>query len=82
MFPTNESYGPLNPISMDGASRLASEALISSYANLHNFGSLILGFANVIRPRSQHGVIHDFSNKLRRNQEELEILGDGRQSES
>lgn len=82
MFPTDESYGPLKPISMYGASKLASEALISSYANLYNFDALILRFANIIGPRSQHGVIPDFLNKLRKNQEELEILGDGRQSKS
>jgi len=43
---------------------------------------VILRFANIIGPRSQHGVIHDFLNKLKKNREELEILGDGTQSKS
>lgn len=82
IIPTPESYGSLKPVSIYGASKLASEALISSYANLYNFGAVILRFANIIGPRSQHGVIHDFLNKLRKNREELEILGDGTQSKS
>lgn len=44
---------------------MASEALIGSYANLYNFGAVILRFANIIGPRSQHGVIHDFLNKFK-----------------
>jgi len=47
------------------ASKMASEALIGSYANLYNFGAVILRFANIIGPRSQHGVIHDFLNKFK-----------------
>lgn len=81
MFPTNESYGPLKPISMDGASRLASEALVSSYANLHNFDALMLRFANVIGSRSQSRVIHDFLN-VKEEPGGTGNSGDGRQGES
>ncbi len=82
MFPTNESYAPLKPISIYGASKLASEALISSYAHLYNFDALILRFANIIGPKSHHGVIPDFIKKMRENKRELEILGDGMQRKS
>jgi UDP-glucose 4-epimerase len=82
VFPTHESYGPLKPISIYGASKLASEALISSYAYLYNFAATILRFANIIGLKSQHGVIPDFINKLRKNEKELEILGDGTQRKS
>lgn len=36
-------------------------------------------FANVIGARMGHGVIYDFIQKLKRNQKELDILGDGYQ---
>jgi UDP-glucose 4-epimerase len=82
VFPTNESYGPLKPISIYGASKLAAEALISSYAYLYNFTAVIFRLANIIGSKSQHGVVPDFINKLRKNEKELEILGDGTQCKS
>ena len=81
-IPTPEDYGPLKPISIYGASKLASEALISSYASTYGFRAIICRLANIIGPRSRHGVIYDFIWKLRKNQEELEILGDGTQAKS
>jgi len=82
VFPTNENYGPLKPISVYGASKLASEALICAYAYLYDFNVTILRFANIIGPKSRHGVIFDFIKKLRKNKNELEILGDGTQCKS
>ena len=42
----------------------------------------IFRFANIIGARSGHGVITDFIRKLSENPEELEILGDGKQTKS
>lgn len=81
-IPTPENYAPLKPISLYGASKLASEALISAYAHTYNKKAIILRLANTIGPRSQHGVIHDFVQKLRKNSSQLEILGDGTQTKS
>ena len=82
-IPTPEDYGPLFPISMYGGSKLAGEALVSTYASLYNIKATILRFANVIGPGDKpHGVIFDFITKLRKNPETLEILGDGRQNKS
>jgi len=81
-IPTPEDYGPLKPISIYGASKLASEALIISYAYTYGFKAIICRLANIIGPRSKHGVIYDFIKKLKNNQEELEILGDGTQAKS
>ena len=81
-IPTPENYAPLKPISLYGASKLASEALISAYASTYNKKAIILRLANTIGPRSQHGVIHDFIQKLRKNPKQLEILGDGTQTKS
>lgn len=81
-IPTPETYGPLKPISHYGASKLASEALSMSYASMCEFGCVIYRLANVIGPRSNHGVIYDFIKKLKENASNLEVLGDGTQSKS
>jgi len=82
IIPTPEDYGPLMPISVYGAAKLASEALICSYCHSFDFQAWIYRLANVIGERSNHGVICDFINKLKKNPEELEILGDGNQTKS
>ena len=82
VLPTPEGYGPTKPISMYGASKLACEALISAYASMHGFKAVIYRLANVVGPRSNHGVIWDFVGKLRGTSWELEVLGDGTQSKS
>jgi len=81
-IPTPEDYAPLKPISVYGASKLASEALIISYAYTYGFDTIIYRLANIVGSRMQHGVIYDFINKLRKNSEKLEILGDGSQTKS
>ena len=81
-IPTPEDYGPLIPISLYGASKLSCEALISSYCHTFDMEGVIYRFANVVGPRSTHGVTYDFVNKLRKNPNELEILGDGKQKKS
>jgi len=81
-IPTPEDYSPLEPISVYGASKMASEALITAYAHTYGFNAIIYRLANIIGPRSGHGVIPDFIEKLRRNPHELEILGDGTQAKS
>jgi UDP-glucose 4-epimerase len=80
--PTPEDYGPLIPISLYGASKLAAEGLITAYCHTFELQSWIFRFANIIGRRQTHGVIVDFIEKLKRNPRELEILGDGRQSKS
>jgi UDP-glucose 4-epimerase len=81
-IPTPEDYGPLIPISTYDASKLASEALITSYAHTFNHRALILRFANVIGKRSDHGVIADFIKRINENPRQLQILGDGTQEKS
>ena len=82
ILPTTEDYGPLLPISVYGGSKLACEGLVSSYCHTYGIKGTIVRFANVIGARSRHGVIWDFIKKLERNQNELEILGDGKQTKS
>jgi UDP-glucose 4-epimerase len=81
--PTPENYGPLKPISMYGASKLACEALISGYVSVFGLSSVIYRLANIIGPTSGHGVIPDFIKKLSvSNGKSLDILGDGTQNKS
>ncbi|MFA5346919.1 MAG: NAD-dependent epimerase/dehydratase family protein [Methanoregula sp.] len=82
IIPTPESYTPLEPISVYGASKLSCEALISAYCHSFGMKSWIFRFANIIGSRSGHGVINDFIQKLEKRPAELEILGDGKQTKS
>jgi len=75
----SESFGPLLPINLYGAGKLACEGLISSYCHLFGIRAWVFRFANVVGARMGHGVIYDFIQKLKENPEELEILGDGNQ---
>ena len=78
-MPLPENYGPLLPISVYGAAKLACEGLISSFAHTFDLQGWMFRFANVVGIRGTHGVIVDFINKLKKNPCELEILGDGKQ---
>ncbi|MFQ5837162.1 MAG: NAD-dependent epimerase/dehydratase family protein [Thermoplasmata archaeon] len=75
VVPTPESYSPMEPISLYGASKLACEALISSYCHTFGMRAVIFRFANIVGGRSTHGVVYDFVEKLGKNPRELEILG-------
>ncbi|MEM4588421.1 MAG: NAD-dependent epimerase/dehydratase family protein [Thermoplasmata archaeon] len=80
--PTREDYGPLIPISFYGASKLAAESYISSFSYTYGMKGISFRFANVVGSRGTHGVIYDFILKLKKNRNELEILGDGTQTKS
>ncbi|HII07481.1 MAG TPA: NAD-dependent epimerase/dehydratase family protein [Methanotrichaceae archaeon] len=82
IVPTPEDYGPLLPISLYGASKLACEALISAYCHTFEMRSWIYRFANIVGERGTHGVLVDFIKKLEKNPKELEILGSGKQRKS
>jgi Nucleoside-diphosphate-sugar epimerases len=81
VIPTPESY-EMKPISVYGASKASSENLVCSYSHLYGFRSASLRYANIIGPRSRHGVIYDFLKKLSLDRTKLEILGDGTQRKS
>jgi UDP-glucose 4-epimerase len=80
--PLSESFGPLLPISLYGAGKLACEGLISAYCHLFNMQTWMFRFGNVVGARMGHGVIYDFIHKLKKNPKELEILGDGNQEKN
>lgn len=82
VMPTPEDYGPVMPISLYGASKLAGEALITAWAGTFGAQGFIHRFANIVGPRGTHGVIFDFIHKLKRDPARLEVLGDGNQEKS
>ncbi|MBI3639016.1 MAG: NAD-dependent epimerase/dehydratase family protein [Thaumarchaeota archaeon] len=82
VLPTPEDYGPLLPISAYGASKLACEAYVSSYCHNYGIDGYIVRPANVIGSRGRHGVTWDFINKIKKNSQLLEVLGDGKQTKS
>jgi len=93
----DEDMGPMTPVSTYGASKLAGEGLISSYAYMFGLSGCAFRFGNVVGPRQTHGVGFDFARRLldaraeraKRAENEssdaplvLTILGDGKQSKS
>jgi UDP-glucose 4-epimerase len=83
-----EDHGPLIPVSTYGASKLAGEALIASYAYMFGLRGAVFRFGNVVGPRQTHGVGFDFARRLLaaaaagEDPITLRILGDGTQSKS
>jgi len=75
-----EDYGPLLPVSLYGAGKLAAEGFTAAFCHLFGRQGWIFRFANVVGPRMTHGVIFDLAGKLERQPGELLVLGDGRQS--
>lgn len=78
--PIPEEYPRMIPISTYGASKLASEALISAYCHLFGIRGTVCRFANIVGPHQTHGVVYDFVRRLLKNPDKLLIFGDGRQS--
>ncbi len=81
IIPTPETY-PTMPISNYGASKLASEGYLSSYASCYGMKTTALRYANIFGERSTHGVMFDFYQKLKTDPTRLKILGNGKQDKS
>lgn len=81
-IPTPENYGPMLPISIYAASKIACEGLICSYCHNYEMKTWIYRLANIVGERNKHGVVVDFVNKIMVNPLELEILGSGKQKKS
>ncbi|MBI5229391.1 NAD-dependent epimerase/dehydratase family protein [Candidatus Micrarchaeota archaeon] len=81
VIPTPEDYR-LEPISNYAASKVAGEAFVSSYAHSYGIKGTVLRYANIFGPRASHGIMYDFFWKLKKNPDEMEILGDGNQRKS
>lgn len=80
VMPTPENYGPILPISLYAASKVACETLITAYAHNYDMRAWIYRFGNIVGPNPTHGVIHDFVLRLREERTRLTVLGDGTQA--
>ena len=80
LMPTPEDYGPILPISLYAASKVACETLITAFAHNYDIRCWIFRFGNIVGPNPTHGVIHDFVLRLRDDPTKLVVLGDGSQS--
>lgn len=79
VVPTPE-YCPF-PIqnSIYGASKIAGEALITSYATSFDMYATIFRFTPMLGERYSHGHIFDFVKKLRADPKHITVLGTGRE---
>lgn len=68
------------PISLYGASKLASEALVSAHVECFGITAWIFRLGNVIGAHATHGAAFDFLTRLRQDATQLSVLGDGNQS--
>ncbi len=80
VMPTPENYGPILPISLYAASKVACEGLITAFSHNYDMRCWIFRFGNIVGPNPTHGVIHDFVLRLNEDPTRLRILGDGTQS--
>ncbi|MCX6768502.1 MAG: NAD-dependent epimerase/dehydratase family protein [Candidatus Micrarchaeota archaeon] len=81
IIPTPED-APLIQNSLYGASKLAGEALCQAFSEYYGMRNYIYRFVSIVGERYPHGCIIDFYRKLKKNPEELEVLGDGTQKKS
>ncbi len=78
--PENSSF-PIQT-SLYAASKLSGEALISSYCNGYDFRCWIFRFVSILGERYSHGHVFDFYKQLKKNPNQLQVLGDGHQKKS
>jgi UDP-glucose 4-epimerase len=68
--------------SLYGASKLACEGMIAAYAEGYGMKARIFRFVSILGQRYSHGHVFDFMMQLAKNQNNLHILGDGKQRKS
>jgi len=82
VIPTPEDCPFPVQTSLYASSKLAGEALISSYCEGFGFTAYIFRFVSILGERYTHGHVFDFYKKLIENPKELYILGNGKQRKS
>lgn len=77
-----EELHPLAPLSPYGATKVAGEALVQSYARMRGFRPVILRIFNVYGPKQSKayaGVVFEFAKRVLRDEPPI-IYGDGEQT--
>ncbi|MBR5375970.1 MAG: NAD-dependent epimerase/dehydratase family protein [Lachnospiraceae bacterium] len=82
VIPTPEDAPFPVQTSLYAASKLAGEGMIESYCEGYGFQGYIFRFVSILGERYPHGHVYDFYQKLKKNPEELYVLGDGHQKKS
>ena len=82
MFPTPEDAPFPTQTSLYAASKLAGEGMIGAYVMAIGFTGVVFRFVSVLGERYTHGHVYDFYRALKRDPEQLRVLGDGRQEKS
>lgn len=82
VFPTPEECPFPEQTSLYAAAKVAGESLISAYCHGFGFTGLVYRFVSILGPRYTHGHVFDFVKALRKNANELHVLGNGKQNKS
>ncbi|MCR4591335.1 MAG: NAD-dependent epimerase/dehydratase family protein [Lachnospiraceae bacterium] len=82
VIPTPENAPFPIQTSLYGASKVACEGMIASYAEGYGFMAHIFRFVSILGDRYTHGHVFDFCKKLRKDPSTLPVLGDGTQKKS
>ncbi|MCL2661742.1 MAG: NAD-dependent epimerase/dehydratase family protein [Oscillospiraceae bacterium] len=82
VIPTPEDCPFPVQTSLYASSKLAGEALISSYCEGFGFTGYIFRFVSILGERYTHGHVFDFYRQLMNNPNELKVLGNGKQRKS
>ena len=82
VIPTPEDCPFPIQTSLYASSKLAGEALISSYCEGFGFTGYIFRFVSILGERYTHGHVFDFYRQLMKNPSELKVLGNGKQRKS
>ncbi len=82
IFPTPETCPFPIQTSLYAASKLAAEGMIAAYAEGYGMKGYIFRFVSILGERYTHGHVFDFANKLRKNPNSIEVLGDGKQTKA
>jgi UDP-glucose 4-epimerase len=82
VIPTPENCPFPIQTSLYASSKLAGEALISSYCEGFGFTAYIFRFVSILGEKYCHGHIYDFFKQLIHNPNELYVLGNGKQKKS
>ncbi|MBS0350775.1 MAG: SDR family NAD(P)-dependent oxidoreductase [Proteobacteria bacterium] len=82
IIPTPENAPFPIQTSLYGASKLAAEGMIQAYCEGFGYQAYIFRFVSILGERYTHGHVFDFYEKLLKNPNQLEVLGNGQQKKS
>ncbi len=79
VFPTPETCPFPTQTSLYAANKVASEGIITAYAEGFGMKAYIFRFVSILGERYSHGHVYDFVASLLKNPNEIKVLGDGKQ---